>query len=159
MRDIDTPLWEHSSVRPLVGILILGLIGATPAPYSSSIKALNARMHVMLQDVAHRNEQTEVTLTPDATGLRTIVRVRVHPYMRSQLRSDLTKSVNEYIDIHQGDCRTNTSMYGTNAYALSPINNGVSQTELDVPISTLTGNGNVVTTHYGNGAVINCGRL
>jgi hypothetical protein len=146
-------------VRPLVGILILGLIGATPAPYSSSIKALNARMHVMLQDVAHHNEQTEVTLTPDATGLRTIVRVTVHPYMRSQLRGDLTKSVNEYIDIHQGDCRTNTSMYGTNAYSLSPINNGVSQTTLDVPISTLTGNGNVVTTHYGNGAVINCGHL
>ncbi|MGA3038397.1 MAG: hypothetical protein ABSE64_13045 [Vulcanimicrobiaceae bacterium] len=146
-------------MRPLVGILILGLIGATPAPYSSSIKALNARMHVMLHDVAHRNEQTEVTLTPDASGLRTIVRVRVHPYMRAQLRNDLTKSVNEYIDIHQGDCRTNTSRYGTNAYALNPINNGVSETTLDVPISTLTGNGNVVTTHYGNGAVINCGRL
>jgi len=144
-------------MRPLVAILMLGLIGA--APYASSVKALNARMHVMLEDVAHHNERTEVTLTPDKSGLRTIVRVTVHPYMRSELRNDLTKSVNEYIDIHQGDCRTNTSAYGTNAYELNPIKNGVSETNLDVPISTLLGHGNVVTTHYGNGAVINCGRL
>jgi hypothetical protein len=146
-------------VRWLSGILILGLIGATPAPYASSIKALNARMHVMLQDVAHRNEQAEVTVQPDRSGLHTIVRVTVHPSMRAQLRNDLTKGVNEYIDIHQGDCRTNTTAYGTNAYALNPIKNGVSQTELDVPISTFTGHGNVVTTHYGDGTVINCGRL
>jgi hypothetical protein len=146
-------------VRAVWAILIVGLIGATPAPYSSSVNALNARMHVMLQDVAHRNEQTEVTLQPDKSGLRTIVRVTVHPYMRAQLRNDLTKSVNEYIDIHYGDCRTNTSTYGTNAYTLNPIKNGVSETTLDVPMSTLAGQGNVVTTHYGNGAVINCGRL
>lgn len=139
--------------------MLLGLIGATPAPYASSVKVLNARMHVMLRGVAHQNEQTEVTLRPDKSGLRTIVRVTVHPYMRAQLRSDLSKSVNEYIDIHQGDCRTNTAAYGTNAYALNPIRNGVSQTELDVPLSTLVGHGNVVTTHYGNGAVIDCGRL
>jgi len=146
-------------VKPLVGVLVLALLGATPAPYASSVNALNARMHVMLRDVAHHNEETEVTLRPDASGLRTIVRVTVHPYMRSQLRNDLTKSVNEYIDIHQGDCRTNTSMYGTDSYSLNPIKNGVSETNLDVPISTLLGHGNVVTTHYGNGAVINCGRL
>jgi hypothetical protein len=146
-------------VRPFAVVLILGLLGATPAPYASSVQALNSRMHVMLRDVAHQNEQTEVMLRSDKSGLRTIVRVTVHPYMRAQMRNDLTKSVNEYIDIHQGDCRTNTSTYGTNAYALNPIKNGVSQTELDVPISTLVGHGNVVTTHYGNGSVINCGRL
>lgn len=146
-------------MRSLLGILALVLTAATPAPYAASVKALNARMHVMLKDVAHHNEQTEVTLTPEDRGLRTIVRVTVHPYLRARLRNDLTKSVNEYIDIHYGDCRTNTSMYGTNAYSLNPIRNGVSQTELDVPISTLRGHGNVVTTHYGNGDVINCGRL
>ena len=146
-------------MRSLLGVLILGLIGATPAPYASSVNALNARMHVMLRDVAHHNERAEVTLRPGPRGLRTIVRVVVHPYMRAQLRNDLTKSVNEYIDIHQGDCRTNTAMYGTNSYPLNPIRNGVSETNLDVPISTLLGHGNVVTTHYGNGTVINCGRL
>ena len=146
-------------MRFLAGVLALGLIGATPAPYASSVKALNTRMHIMLRDVAHQNEQTEVTLQPDRSGLRTIVRVTVHPYMRSELRSDLTKDVNEYIDIHQGDCRKNTTAYGTNAYTLNPIRNGVSETELDVPISTLMGHGDVVTTHYGNGSVISCGRL
>lgn len=135
------------------------MIAQTPVPYTSAVKALNRRMHVMLQDVAHHNEQTEVTLVPSKNGLRTIVRVTVHPYMNSQLRADLTKSVNEYINIHYGDCRTASNANAANGYALNPIRNGTSETELDVPIATLVGHGNVVTTSYPNGSVINCGRL
>lgn len=140
-------------------VLATPVTAATPTPNASAIKTLNTRMHVMLQDIAHHNEQTEVTLQPDTSGLRTIVRVTVHPSMQGALRADLTKSVNEYIDIHQGDCRTAASANAANSYALNPIRNGVSETELDVPLSTLMGRGNVVTTHYANGGVINCGRL
>ena len=119
-------------------------------------------MNVMLQDVAHHNEQTEVTLEPDPSGLKTIVHVKVHPSFTSGYRADLTKNVNEYIDIHKGDCKTQVSSLapiGTN-YSLNPITNGVSTTTLNVPISTLTGHGNVVSTHYGSsGATINCGSI
>jgi hypothetical protein len=131
----------------------------TPAPYSSAVNTLNTRMRIMLQDVAHQNEQAEVTLTPDKSGLKTIVRVTVHPYMNAQLRADLTKNVNEFISIHQGDCRAKINPTGANTYALSPINSGVSQTTLNVPLSTLTGHGNVVTTYTGNGTMVNCGSL
>jgi hypothetical protein len=154
-------------MRRLVCVLVLSIVAcgatssraATPAPYASAVNKLNERLHVMLKSIARHDEQTEVSLQPSHGGLRTIVRVRVHPYSNARLRTDLTKDVNEYIDIHQGACRTNTSAYGTNAYMLNPVRNGVSVTTLDVPISTLLGQGNVITTHYGNGTVIDCGRL
>ena len=111
----------------------------------------------MLKDVAHKNEQTEVTLQPDKSGLRTIVRVRVHPSMGNQLRADLTKNVNEYISIHKGDCRADTRMKGASTYALNPITNGISTTSLDVPLSTLMGHGNIITTRTSDGTIVNCG--
>ena len=131
----------------------------TPTPNPSAVKALNHRMKLMLADISHKNEQAEVSLEPDASGLRTIVRVRVHPSQAAQLRADLTKKVNEYIYIHRGDCQANTSMRGMNPWVLNPINNGVSTTYVNVPISTLLGHGNVVTTHYADGTVVNCGAI
>ena len=137
-------------------------LAATPTPNASAINALNHRMHVMLQDVAHHNEQTEVTMEPDPSGLKTIVHVKVHPSFNNAYRADLTKNVNEYIDIHKGDCKTKVNPLapiGTD-YSLNPIHNGVSTTTLNVPISTLAGHGNVVSTHYGSsGATINCGSI
>ncbi|MBV8600146.1 MAG: hypothetical protein JO359_01140 [Candidatus Eremiobacteraeota bacterium] len=138
---------------------VLLAANATPSPNPSAINSLNKRMHLMLQDVAHKNEQAEVTLEPDPSGLKTIVRVRVHPSYNAQLRADLTKNVNEYINIHHGECTANTTMVGMNAFALNPIHNGTSTTYLNVPFSTLTGHGNVVQTTYPNGAVVNCGRI
>lgn len=128
---------------------------ASPVPYASSVQHLQQRMRVMLKNVAHGNEQTEVTLEPDKSGLRTIVRVIVRPSMRSSL----TKSVNEYIDIHKGDCRANTVANRTNVIPLNPIANGVSQTNVNIPLSTLIGHGNVITTRTANGTVVDCGSL
>ena len=155
--------------RPAYVVLIAVLASApalaatpVPTPNASAVKALNHRMNVMLQDVGHHNEQTEVTLAPDPSGLKTIVKVRVHPTSSSGYRADLTKNVNESIEIHKGDCRAKTSTLapiGPN-YQLNPINQGVSQTTLNVPISTLAGHGNVVSTHYGQtGATVNCGSI
>lgn len=128
----------------------------SPQPYSSSVQHLQQRMRVMLTDVAHKNEQTEVTFEPDKSGLRTIVRVRVHPF-NTQLRGDLTKNVNEYIDIHKGDCRVNSAATQANVIPLNPIANGVSTTEVNVPLSTLLGHGNVVETRTPGGGIVNCG--
>ena len=127
----------------------------SPAPYASSVHHLQQRMRVMLKSVAHGNEQTEVTLEPNKSGLRTIVRVIVRP----SLRSSLTKSVNEYIEIHKGDCRPNTVANRTNVIPLNPIVNGVSQTQINLPLSTLAGHGNVITTRTADGAVVDCGAL
>jgi len=128
----------------------------SPAPYASSVQHLQQRLRIMLKDVAHKNQETEVTFEPDKSGLRTIVQVRVHPF-NAQMGSTLTKSVNEYIDIHKGDCRVNASATQANAIPLNPIANGVSTTELNVPLSTLTGHGNVIETRNGSGSVVNCG--
>lgn len=130
---------------------------APSAPPASAVQHLEHRMRLLLQDIAHKNEQAEVTLQPDKSGLRTIVRVKVHPSYANQLRGDLTKKVNEYIAIHKGDCRADTRMKGASTYALNPIANGVSTTELDVPLSTLMGHGNVITTRTADGTIINCG--
>jgi hypothetical protein len=127
----------------------------TPAPYASSVQHLQHRMRIMLKDIAHHNEQTEVTLEPNKSGLRTIVHVIVRP----SLRSSMTKSVNEYIEIHKGDCRPNTVANRTRVIPLNPIVNGVSQTEVNVPLSTLMGHGNVITTRTANGTVVDCGSL
>ncbi len=127
----------------------------TPAPYASSVQHLQHRMRIMLKDIAHHNEQTEVTLEPNKSGLRTIVHVIVRP----SLRGSLTKSVNEYIEIHKGDCRPNTVANRTHVIPLNPIVNGVSQTEVNVPLSTLLGHGNVITTRTANGTVVDCGSL
>jgi hypothetical protein len=127
----------------------------TPGPYASSVQHLQQRMRVMLKNVAHGNEQTEVTLERDKSGLRTIVHVIVRP----SLRSSLTKNVNEYIEIHKGDCRPNTVANRTNVIPLNPIANGVSQTNVNVPLSTLIGHGNVITTRTANGTVVDCGSL
>lgn len=147
---------------PLLSVMLL-TAGATaapaPTPNGSAIKMLNHRMKTMLADIGHKNERAEVSLEPDASGLRTIVRVRVHPSYAAQLRADLTKKVNEYISIHKGDCRANTAMRGMNPWVLNPINNGVSTTYVSVPISTLMGHGNVVTTNYADGTVVNCGAI
>src|SRR5579885_3180000 len=105
----------------------------SPAPYASSVRHLQQRMRVMLKNM-------EVTLEPNSSGLRTIVRVTVRPSMRGSL----TKSVNEYIDIHKGDCRPNTVANRTNVFPLNPIVNGVSETQINVPLSTLAGHGNVI---------------
>ncbi|MBV8074401.1 MAG: hypothetical protein JO140_03150 [Candidatus Eremiobacteraeota bacterium] len=129
----------------------------TPSPNPSAIQALNKRMHLMLQDVAHKNEQAEVTMEPDPSGLKTIVKVRVHPSYNAQLRADLTKNVNEYIAINQGQCTANTTMKGMNAFALNPIHGGMSTTYVDVPFATLAGHGHNVSTYYPNGTVVNCG--
>ena len=130
-----------------------------PSPNASTIKSLNHQMHMMLQDVGHKNEQAEVSLEPDPSGLKTIVKVHVHPSNAGQYRSDLTKKVNEYIQIHKGECKTNKSMVGVQAIPLNPINNGVSQTTVNFPISTLTGHGNAVYTGYPGGTVVNCGTI
>ena len=86
----------------------------------------------------------------------------MHPTFNSNYRADLTKNVNEYIEIHKGDCRTKTSTLapiGPN-YQLNPVHGGVSDTTLNVPISTLTGHGNVISTHYASqGATVNCGAI
>lgn len=137
----------------------IGAAAPSPAPYASSVQHLQHRMQIMLKGVVQSNEQTEVTLEPDQSGLRTIVRIRVHPANGAELRSDLTKSVNEYIDIHKGDCRPNTIAQSTNTIPLNPISNGVSTTTVDVPISTLLGHGNVVTTRTSNGTIVDCGAL
>jgi hypothetical protein len=137
----------------------LALAAQSPSPNSSAVNHLEQRMRIMLHDVAHQNEQAEVTLQPDKNGLRTIVKVRVHPSFSSGLRGDLTKKVNEYIAIHKGDCRADTRMKGASTYALNPINNGVSTTYLNVPVSTLLGHGNIITTDTADGTVINCGSL
>ncbi|MGH7661853.1 MAG: hypothetical protein ACRENA_13180 [Vulcanimicrobiaceae bacterium] len=127
----------------------------TPAPYASSVHHLQQRMHVMLTNVARHNEQTDVTLEPNKSGLRTIVRVTVGP----SFRRSLTKGVDEYIEIHKGDCRRNTVANRSHMIPLSPIANGVSQTEVNVPLSTLTGHGNVITTRTADGTVVDCGSL
>ena len=130
---------------------------AAQSPNPAAVRHLEQRMRLMLKDVAHQNEQAEVTLQPDKSGLRTIVKVRVHPSIANELRGDLTKKVNEYIAIHKGDCRADTRMKGASTYALNPINNGVSTTYLNVPLSTLLGRGNIITTETKDGTVINCG--
>ena len=135
---------------------------ATPTPNASAINALNHRMDVMLQDIGHHNERAEITMEPDKSGLRTIVNVKVHPSYSSGYRADLTKNVNETIEIHKGDCRTKVSTLAPigPSYQLNPIHGGVSQTTLNVPIATLTGHGNVVSTHYASsGATVNCGAI
>src|SRR5579872_6160646 len=107
-----------------------------PSPNASAIHSLNKQMRLLLKDVGHKNEQSEVTLEPDASGLKTIVRVRVHPSNAGAYREDLTKQTNEYIQIHKGDCRTNSKAVSAHTYALNPIVNGTSQTTVNVPIST-----------------------
>ena len=109
----------------------------------------------MLKDIAHKNRQTEVTLEPDKSGLRTIVRVTVRP----NFNSSLSNNVNQYINIHKGDCHPNTISRRTNVIPLNPIANGVSQTTVNVPLSTLMGHGNVVTTTAPDGTVVSCGSL
>ena len=118
----------------------------SPAPYASSVQHLQHRMRVMLKSL-------EVTLEPNESGLRTIVRVTVRPSMRGAL----TKSVNEYIEIHKGDCRPNTAANRSNVIPLNPIVNGVSQTQIEVPLSTLAGHGNVIATRTADGTVVDCG--
>jgi hypothetical protein len=130
---------------------------ATPSP--AQIKHLEQRLKMMLADVAHRNEQAELTMQADASGLKTIVRIHVHPSVDGQLRSDITKRVNEYIAIHRGDCRVNSAMRGTSLFPLNPIINGSSETVVEYPISTLTGHGDVVTTRTSNGTIVNCGQI
>lgn len=130
---------------------------ATPSP--TQVKHLEQRLKMMLADIAHKNERAELSLQPDASGLRTIVRIRVHPSVNGELRSDLTKRVNEYIAIHRGDCRVNTTMRGVSAFPLNPIQNGVSQTIVEFPISSLRSHGNIVTTRMADGTVVNCGRI
>lgn len=120
----------------------------TPGPYASSVHHLQQRMRIMLKNLA-------VTLEPNKSGLRTIVRVTVRP----SLRGSLTQNVNQYIEIHKGDCRRNTVVNRANAIPLNPIVNGVSQTDIDVPISTLMGHGNVITTRTASGTVVDCGSL
>jgi hypothetical protein len=132
-------------------------VAATPSP--AQIKHLEQKLKMMLTDVAHKNEEAELTMTPDASGLKTIIRIRVHPSVNGQLRSDITKNVNEYIAIHRGDCRVNSTMRGTSLYPLNPIMNGSSQTVVSYPISTLTGHGDIVTTRTSNGTIVNCGAL
>jgi hypothetical protein len=130
---------------------------ATPSP--AQIKHLEQRLKMMLVDVAHKNEQAELTMQPDASGLKTIVRIRVHPSEGSQLRSGIAKQVNEYIAIHRGDCRVNSTMRGTSLFPLNPIINGSSETIVEYPISTLTGHGHIVTTRMANGTIVNCGQI
>ena len=132
-------------------------VAATPSP--AQIKHLEQRLKMMLADVAHKNEQAELTMQPDASGLKTIVRIRVHPSVDGELRSDITKRVNEYIAIHRGDCRVSSTMRGTSLYPLNPIINGSSETIVEYPISTLTGHGDIVTTRTSNGTVVNCGQI
>jgi hypothetical protein len=149
-------------VARIVAALALATIpvltsAATPSP--EQIKHLEQRLKMMLADIAHKNEQAELSLQPDASGLKTIVRIRVHPDVAGELRRDLTKKVNEYIAIHRGDCRANASMQGVSAYQLNPIRNGVSETIVEYPISTLTGHGNIVTTRMPDGTIVNCGAL
>lgn len=139
----------------MIDMLMTVVAVVSPAPYASSVRHLQQRMRVMLKSVAHGNEQTEVTLEPNKSGLRTIVRVIVRPSMRSSL----TKNINEYIEIHKGDCRPNTVANRSNVIPLNPIVNGVSQTQIDVPLSTLAGHGNVITTRTANGTVVDCGSL
>jgi hypothetical protein len=148
--------------RRVVACLLLAAIprlavGATPSP--AQIKHLEKRLKMMLTDVAHKNEEAELTMTPDASGLKTIVRIKVHPSVDGQLRADLTKRVNEDIAIHRGDCRVNSSMRGTSLFPLNPILNGSSETVVEYPISTLTGHGDIVTTSTSDGSVISCGKL
>ena len=128
---------------------------SSPAPYGKSVQHLQQRMRIMLKDVAHHNQQAEVTLEPDKSGLRTIVRVTARP----NFRSGLSNSINQYINIHKGDCRPNTVSQRTNVIPLNPIANGVSETTVNVPLSTLMGHGNVVTTTNANGTVVSCGSL
>lgn len=145
-------------VAALAFVAIPAVAGAaTPSP--AQVRHLEQRLKMMLADIAHKNEQAEISLQPDAKGLRTIVRVRVHPSMAGQLRRDLTKKVNEYIAIHHGDCRANTTMRGTSMVRLNPIQNGVSETTVEYPISTLMGHGNVVTTRLPDGTIVNCGSI
>ena len=157
------PLLESTMiVRSLVVCLLLAAIpnvgiAATPSP--AQIKHLEQKLKMMLTDVAHKNEEAELTMTPDASGLKTIVRIKVHPSVDGQLRADITKNVNEYIAIHRGDCRVNSTMRGTSLYPLNPIMNGSSQTVVEYPISTLTGHGDIVTTRTSNGTIVNCGKL
>jgi hypothetical protein len=130
---------------------------ATPSP--AQVKHLEQRLRMMLADIAHKNEQAELSLQPDASGLKTIVRIRVHPDVAGELRRDLTKKVNEYIAIHRGDCRANTTMRGASTYKLNPIQSGVSETIVEYPISTLMGRGNIVTTRLPDGTIVNCGAI
>jgi hypothetical protein len=149
---------QSASLILAVALTTAAASAATPGPYASSVGKLQARMQVMLRDIAHGNQQAQVTLQPDQTGLRTIVRITVNPAWRAQLQGSLTQNVNDYIAIHKGDCRPNTPANLGNAIPLNPLVNGVSQTNVNVPLSTLTGHGNVITT-TSNGTVVNCGSL
>jgi hypothetical protein len=130
---------------------------ATPSP--AQVKHLEQKLKMMLKDVAHKNEEAELTMTPDESGLKTIVRIRVRPDVNGQLRADMTKRVNEDIAIHRGDCRVNSSMRGTSLFPLNPIINGSSETVVEYPISTLTGHGDIITTATSDGTVVTCGKL
>lgn len=140
-----------------LAVMIAGAPTTTPTPQASPLQAMEQRLKLLLRDVGRANEQSEVTLTPDQTGLKTIVTITVHPNVSQQLRGDLTKNVNEFIEIHQGDCRTNTASAFTNSRTLNPIRSGTSTTYVDVPFSTLTGHGNVITTRSPDGTILNCG--
>jgi hypothetical protein len=135
------------------------LASAAPTPSPAQIKHLEQRLRTMLNDIARKNEQAELSLQPDASGLKTIVRIRVHPDVAGQLRRDLTKKVNEYIAIHRGDCHVNSTLSAASTVKLNPIQNGVSQTVVEYPISTLMGHGNIVTTRMPDGTIVNCGAI
>lgn len=130
-------------------------VAQTSDTYARHIGALNARMHGMLQNVARQNAQADNQMNGN---LPTIVRLRLNPYLRQQLRADMTDRTERYINAHWGDCRANTTMYALNAPAPNPSNSNVSQTFVDFPLSTLLGGGNLVQTTYANGVVDQCGR-
>ncbi len=132
-------------------------VAATPSP--AQVKHLEQKLKMMLKDVAHKNEEAELTMTPDASGLKTIVRIRVHPSVNGQPEADMTKHVNEGAAIHRGDCHVKSTMVGTSLFALNPIINGASETVVDYPISTFMGHGDIVTTSTTDGTVIECGKV
>jgi hypothetical protein len=132
-------------------------VAATPSP--TQVKHLEQKLKMTLTDVAHENERAELTMQSDPTGLKTIVRIRVHPSVNGVPQADITKRVNEGTAIHRGDCRVKSTMVGTSLFALNPIVNGASETVVDYPISTFMGHGDIVTTSTTDGTVISCGKI
>ena len=145
----------------VAGAAVPRAVEAAPTPVPPAVLGhVQHRLSLILQDAAHRNRVAAATLEPDSSGLRTIVRVTVRGNYAAQLRADMAKNVRQYVAIHRGDCKTNRTMTGrTASFALQPFANGVSTTYVNVPLSTLSGHGNVITTQTSDGTVVNCAAI
>ncbi len=134
---------------------------AQPSLSPADLQKLNHRLNIQLKNVAHNNEQVSVSFEPDKGGLRTIIRIRVRPNYAQQSRTTLSQQFTHYVGIHKGECPASTA-----AKSVAPpiggvtaVTNGNATEYVSLPMSALTGHGNVITTMSANGTILNCAAI